>query len=220
MLGSIGFVATVCFAAVAVAVAGPTPIPLRTSSGYRDYCDGMKKAKRPSCPPGRVPARLWRPIAFPVVGAAGECPVSKAHRISRRFAPVLGPKPVYVGTYGYQGDSAVVEMPFPAPNGSPAYGTGWTLTKILLTMRNEVRQPLLVRGRRLDDVGSLGFSGSAGRRPFAAMQFPTTKAGIREGKFKQFGLEAWVTAPGCYGIQIDGKTFRHVVVFRAVFSNR
>ena len=214
---AIALVACVC--APVVAAAAATPIPLQQPTGYRDYCDGMGKVAKRSCPRGCVPQRLWRQLSFPPVGPHGECPVSKPHRISKRFAPVLGSKPMYVGTYGSAGDYSAVEMPSPAPYGSPAYGTGWSITKILLTMRKELHQPLLIRGKRLDDAGWLGFSGPAGHRPFAAMQFPSTRKGIDEGKFKAFGMGVWATAPGCYGVQIDGKNFRRDVVFRVVFSS-
>jgi hypothetical protein len=194
------------------------PVPLKPSIGYRDYCQGFSKSVPRACPPGHVPARLWRVLSFPQVAPDGECPVSVPHRISKRFAPVLGSAPVYVGTYAYGGDNAVVEMPWPAPSKSPAYGSGWTTAKIVLVMRKELRQPLLVRGQRLDEIGSLGFSGPAARSPFAAIQFPPRRRGIDEGRFKAFGLRIWATAPGCYGVQIDGKTFLRDVVFRVVLS--
>jgi hypothetical protein len=207
-----------CLVGSSYASASDPPVPLKPSTGYRDYCEGFGRSARRACPRGQVPARLWRVLSFPPVVPGGECPVSAPHRISKRFAPVLGSAPVYVGTYAYAGDNTVVEMPWPAPSTSPAYGSGWTIAKIVLVMRKELRQPLLVRGQRLDDTGSLGFSGPAARRPFTAIQFPTRKKGIDEGRFKAFGLGVWATAPGCYGVQIDGKTFRRDVVFRVVLS--
>lgn len=220
MIRVIALAASLSFAAVAAGSTGPTPIPLQPSSGYRNYCDGMsRKMAKANCPRGHVPPKLWRALSFPPPGPSGGCPVSTPHRISRRFAPVLGSKPVFVGTYGSSGDYASVEMPATPPDGSPAHDTGWSVAKILLTMRKELHQPLLVRGKRLDADGWLGFSAHAGKHPFAAMQFPARKAGIREGVFKQYGLSAWATAPGCYGLQIDGKAFRRDIVFRVVFSS-
>jgi hypothetical protein len=208
-----------CLLASAYASAADAPIPLKPSTGYRDYCAGFGRSATKACPRGHVPVRLWRALAFPPLGSGGGCPVTAPHRITKRLAPVLGSKPVYVGTYGYSGDSAAVEMPSPAPYRSRAYGTGWTIAKIVLVMRKDFRRPLLVRGQRLDGAGSLGFSGPAGRRPVVAMQFPPGKRGIDEGQFKGFGLGVWATAPGCYGAQIDGKTFRRDIVFRIVFSS-
>ena len=211
-------VLSVCMLGSAYASAVDAPIPMRQSTGYRDYCDGFGRSAKKACPRGHAPARLWRSLSFPPLGPGGECPVSAPHRISQRFAPVLGSKPVYVGTYAYGGDNAVVGMPWPAPDASKAYGSGWTITKIVLLVGKDFRQPLLVRGQRLDETGSLGFSGHAGRRPFEAMQFPSGMKGMDERRFKGFGLGVWATAPGCYGIQIDGRTFRRAVVFRVVFS--
>jgi len=208
-----------CVLALGSASAANAPIPLEPSTGFRDYCAGLGKSGRKACPRGHVPVRLWRALSFPPFGPGGACPVSAAHRISKRFAPVLGLKPTYVGTYGSGGDYTVVEMPWPAPDQSLAYGSGWTIAKILVVMRKDFRQPLLVRGRRLDDAGMLGFSGPAGRRPVAAMQFPPGRRGIEQGRFKLFGLGLWATAAGCYGVQIDGKTFRRTVVFRVMFSS-
>jgi hypothetical protein len=79
-------------------------------------------------------------------------------------------------------------------------------------MRKRFRQPLLVRGRRLDEPGVVGFSGPRGRRPFVAMQFAPRARAIDLGRFKALGLTVWANEPGCYGLQLDGKTFSRVVV--------
>ena len=218
MTKAIPIAACLCFVLAAVAAADPAPIPLQPSTGYRDYCDGFGKIAKKACPRGHVPARLWRALAFPPLGPGGECPVSMPHRISKLMAPALGSKPVYMRSYGYQGDYSAVDMLSPAPYGSHAYGTGWTVAKIGVTTRTGFHEPLLIRGQRLDGTASLGFSGHAGRRPFDAMQFPGVRLRHRIGKFDESGLGVWATAPGCYGVQIDGKTFRRDVVFRVVYS--
>lgn len=198
--------------------AEPTPIPIRASTGYRDYCDGMKTArKRRLCPQGHVSERFWRPLAFPTVDRDAPCPVSTPHRVSSQLPPLLGSGPVYVGTYSTE--RTTIEMPYPAPQGSVASDTGWTVSKFPLVMPKSLREPLLIRGRTIDRTEALGFSGSAGRRPFEAMQFPARPRviDVGVGTLKSLGLTIWAAAPGCYAVQIDGRAFSRVIVFRIEF---
>lgn len=109
-------------------------------------------------------------------------------------------------------------MRYPIPEGALGSGTGWTLAKAPLMMKKVFRQPLLVRGRRIDGPGGLGFSGYAGRQPFAAMQFPPVGYTIPLGDYKAHSLSVWAATPGCYALQIDGKTFSESVIFRVFFS--
>ena len=200
----------------AAASADETPIPLKTPTGYRDYCDGQKRSGL--CPRGGVPRRLWRPLALPTVALGELCPVSRPHSVTPRAAPVLGSGPVYFAPGAYNpGDRSTMTAAYPAPHRSLAAGTGWTIAKAPLLMRRTVRQPLVIRGRRLDGPESLGFSGHTGRRPFAAIQFPTVGYTIPLGSHKAHSLNVWATAAGCYAVQIDGMTFSSVVVFRIEF---
>lgn len=209
-------IAGLCLLASAGAVsADQAPVPLRPSSGYRDYCDGAKKGP---CPRGSVPRNLWRPLVLPTVRAGEACPVSMPHTITRRIPPVLGSGPVYLvaGAYNPSMRSTML-MPHPAPSSSPAAGTGWTLAKAPIVMRGTLRQPLLLRGHQLDGSGKLGFSGYVGRYPYAAMQFPPVGYKIEVGRYKAHSLNIWAATAGCYGLQIDGKSFSRVVVFEVAF---
>lgn len=81
---------------------------------------------------------------------------------------------------------------------------------------------MLIRGRRLDGAGPLGFD------------VPRYRRGVYQGSFsgelriKPSDTVAWkgqprgsrgipsrvlIEAPGCYGVQIDGATFSRTVVF-------
>jgi hypothetical protein len=109
-------------------------------------------------------------------------------------------------------------VPYPAYETSVAAGTGWDVTKVPLLMKKQFRGAFVVRGRRLDGSGALGFSGGAGHRPFEAMQFPASRGILSAGEFRGWGLTVWMTSPGCYAMQIDGPTFSRVVVFRVEFT--
>ena len=209
--------ATIILSAVTAtsALAAATPIPLHAPTGYRDYCDGL--AKRSFCPAGRAPQRLWRKLTLPVLSAESPCPVSTTLRIPAVVPPVLGAGPVLfaAGAYSSTGPTTA-EIAFP-PAAGPAVGTGWGVAKTPLLMASSFSEPLVVRGRRLDGVQEpLGFSGGHGR-PYIAMQFAPASPTIRLGSWKAYGLLMWATSPGCYAIQIDGRTFSRTVVFRVAF---
>ncbi len=210
--------ATIIVSAVtaASALAATTPIPLLAPGGYRDYCGGM--GRRSLCPTGRAPQLLWRKLTLPVLADGSPCPVSAARRIPPVSPPVLGPGPVLfaAGAYTRSAGPTTAEMAFP-PTAGPAVGTGWGVAKTPLLMRRSFSEPLVVRGRRLDGASDpLGFSGGNGR-PYIAMQFAPGSPTIRLGSWKAYGLLVWATSPGCYGIQVDGRTFSHTIVFRVDF---
>lgn len=205
-----------CSVAAAFAEA---PVPTRAPTGYRDYCDGASSARTAPCPRGGAPAQLWRPLALSALDPGASCPVSAPHVITSRAAPVLGGGPVYVTPGAYNSaDRSTMRVPFPAPSTSPAAGTGWTLAKTPILMPRNLQQPIVLRGQRIDGVGMLGFSGYAGRRPFSAMQFPPTGYSINLGSYKAHSMYIWANTPGCYAIQIDGRTFSRVVIFRVEFD--
>jgi len=111
------------------------------------------------------------------------------------------------------GDRTTIEMPFP-PRSGIAMGTGWTVSKLLFVTSKTIRQPLIIRGTRIDGPGEAGFTGHAGRRPFQAIQFAPQSRAIDLGRLKAFGVIVWATASGCYEVQIDGETFSRIIVFR------
>jgi hypothetical protein len=202
-----------------VASADQAPIPLKSPSGYGNYCDGMKHTKSYPCAAGGASQALWRPSHPPVVAPGAPCPAPMPHTVSSRTVPVLGSGPVFFSAGAYNpADRATMKAPYPAPGTSVAAGTGWAVAKTALVMKKTFSQPLVVRGSRLDGAGLLGFTGPAGHRPFAAMQFAGTSPAIDLGAYKAHGLIVWATASGCYAVQLDGRTFSSVVVFRVELS--
>jgi hypothetical protein len=195
-----------------------TPIPLRPPTGYRDYCDGATKAQtRLLCPRGGVPPALWRPFVVPSLSSGESCPVSQTRTLTSRIAPVIGTGPVFFVAGAYDATDRTTMVAVSSPNG-PAAGTGWNIAKAPLVVKATFRQPLAVRGGRIDGPGELGFSGFAGRRPFAAMQWAGTSPAIPLGNYKAHSLLVWVTKDGCYALQIDGSTFSRVIVFRVALD--
>lgn len=216
---TVGAAAALTAGATAAGLPEESPIPLKASTSYRDWCDGFKPGKGYPCPRGAVPQRLWRPLALPTLAPGQSCPVSTPHTVTRNIAPVLGSGPVYFAAGAPNpADRSTTTMPFPVNEVHIAWGTGWSAAKTPIVMKKAFRQPLLLRGARIDAPGELGFTGNVGRRPIAAMQFPATGYKIPLGSYKAHSLNIWATAPGCYALQIDGTSFTTVVTFRVAFT--
>jgi hypothetical protein len=203
-------------AAATAASAEQAPIPLKAPTGYRDFCDGLARSPTTRdglrlCPRGGVPQALWRPLALPAVDAGSACPATPSRKIAR-FLMGLGAGPVYPSR------TFPVRTRYPAPENSLAAGSGWAVDKVPLLLKKTFHGPFVVRGRRVDGEGLLGFSGIAGRRPFEAMQFAPGRATLKAGGLLGWGIGVWMTSPGCYALQIDGPTFSRVVVFRVEFT--
>lgn len=89
---------------------------------------------------------------------------------------------------------------------------GWYGIKTLWFAWPGYHGPLLIRGREISGSGAIAF----GENPsLVDPQIPPgpTKNGVR---FRQWPGGTWVREAGCYAWQVDGLTFSHVVVFRAV----
>jgi hypothetical protein len=194
--------------AAGVASAAGAPISLAAPTGYRDFCDGLTRSPTTRdglrlCPRGGVPHALWRPLALPSVAAGSACPETPTRRITT--GPVYPSRTFPIRTH------------YLAPDTSIAAGSGWAVDKAPLLLKNTFRGPFMIRGRRVDGEGVLGFSGIAGRRPFEAMQFAPGRATMRAGGLLGWGIGLWMTSPGCYALQIDGAAFSRVIVFRVDF---
>jgi hypothetical protein len=199
------------------AISAGGPVPVRPPTGYRDYCDGGLRTASFRCPKGGVPASFWRPLRVPSIPVGGSCPVSQPARVFRSLAPVIGLAPVYLLVGGVPGDTmTVADHAVPTSN---AAGTGWETGALKVPFAKGFHGALLIRGRRLDAPGLVGFSGNAGRRPYAALQvFPGGVIGSSStGDVSFAGGFLWVTSPGCYLIQFDGAGFSSDVVFSVRF---
>jgi len=198
-------------AAATSASAGQAPVPLTAPTGYRDYCDGIGRNR--VCPRGGVPSAFWRPLHLPAVAPGQACPVTRT-RAMKGLGTVYGTGPVSITHVNPW------RVPFPPQENSVAAGTGWSADKTPFVLGKRFHGSFAVRGRRLDGPGELGFSGPGGRRPFEAFQFAEGRAGAEAAGYRAWPAVVWMTAPGCYGFQIDGASFSRAIVFRVEADSR
>ena len=90
---------------------------------------------------------------------------------------------------------------------------GWMAFKTIWYAVPSYQGPFLVRGEPLGGSGRIALLDGATVAPLVVPPGPTinTYSGYRtvvDGTY--------VTAPGCYGLQVDGTTFSEVVVLQAV----
>lgn len=94
------------------------------------------------------------------------------------------------------------------------YRGGWLALKTHFFSRPGYRGPFVVRARSLGAARPIRLGaepGEAGPLVVRADQGANQAAGWRE-----FPYFTFVRAPGCYGWQIDGKTFSETIVLRVL----
>lgn len=176
-------------------------------------------------PVGSADAGVWkklhRPLHIPHIPSGTACPTTaKAGPLPSAFSgtAAFGRGPVYPGFFaGPSGPEAVVYFAYPPPATSELAGSRWSGQKVPWMRSPGYHGPVLIRGRQLDGSHHLRFG--------LAMVPPTELRITRWGSSK--GAAGWgflagttrLRAPGCYGYQIDGRTFSRVIVFRAVLLN-
>ena len=155
---------------------------------------------------------LRRPLHVPVVTPGSPCPVSKIDRRVpwgriRIFGGAgIGPGPVYPGLGA---TSAVLDAVKDTQYGGP-----WQGQKVFWYVAQSYRGRVLIRGKRLDGPGWLGFNGT--RIPKDELRIEPYDTVTWSGQpAHSRGIPSGVRAltAGCYGAQIDGKSFSRVVVF-------
>ena len=155
---------------------------------------------------------LRRPFHLPVVIPGSPCPVS---RIDRRVpweririfgGSGIGPGPVYPGLGGTSGLLNAVK--------DTQYGGSWQGQKVFWYVAPSYRGRVLIRGRRLDGPGWLGFNGTRTPRDELRIEPYNTVTWSGQPAHSR-GIPSAVRAltPGCYGAQIDGRSFSRIVVF-------
>lgn len=177
--------------------------------------------------------QLKRPLHLPRIGSGGRCPVSVARRadtLARAFgaAPAVGPGPVYPILFsGRRGAKPIAVLALTpstrqrvasAPGPPEWVKPGWFVEKVLWISSHHYTGPLLIRGYRLDEPGSLLLQWDPFSPARLALKLRVTT----------FASNWWSTAtstyvhhvPGCYAYQIDGTSFSIVVVFKAVLLAR
>jgi hypothetical protein len=137
---------------------------------------------------GRVPASLRRPLHLPHPTGSG-CPVSATS------TPVSS-----------SGGSRLTAQRF--------VGSHWLAAHVTWRAAAGYHGPILIRGRRLDGGGAVGFG--EGHTPYDELQLMNSGRGEAT---TSGGGRAWlsltrVQRPGCYAYQVDGMNFSRVIVFR------
>lgn len=159
-----------------------------------------------STPPDYRAELTARPLRLPVVGRGQACPTSGGTPIAAGgFGGVAqGPGPVHpigADTHGV------------APLISATQSPGWLAFKSLWFSEPGYQGPFLVRIRRIDGGGPAGLLDDPQATSFYVPAGPTLNG--TDGYREQPGA-TWAKAPGCLAWQVDGLTFSHVIVVRAV----
>ncbi|MGH3472021.1 MAG: hypothetical protein ACRDPG_08245 [Nocardioidaceae bacterium] len=198
---------------------GRGPTGVTTTSHHPTGCTPS------ACTPTRMLAQLRRPLHLPVLAPGHACRVSAARAFasgggfSHGFAAV-GPGPVYMA------GSATLSADKPAPRHSSTPRILDVGQKVIWVVGARYDGPWLVRGAQINGKhqlrfiqynGSLGYSGG-----------PPAADSYRELLYVQGGFDSQPTVgihtyptvmqvpvPGCYALQIDGRGFSEILVFRA-----
>lgn len=157
-------------------------------------------------------AKLHRPLRLYRLAPGAACPVSQIdpridwERINIFGGSGIGRGPVYPGLGGSGGRM------YARPD--VQYGGVWADGKVFWYVRPSYQGPILIRGRRLDGPQWLRFNGR--RLPPRELLIKPRETVAWEGQppgSRGVPSSLRVRAPGCYGVQIDGRTFSCVVVF-------
>ncbi len=184
---------TTTSAASAHAVTGTAPAPVPT--GTPTAPDGLRQstgyATYELCASGcagAVPAALRRPLHLPQLRAGAPCPVSQP---TGPVAPL-------------DGERLAIES---------FIGSSWSGGRVTWTAAPGYGGPVLIRGRRLDGAGAVGFG--EGHVPYDELQLLASGQGSPGGRGRAWITLARVRGPGCYAYQVDGTSFSEMIVFRA-----
>jgi len=158
-----------------------------------------------------IRALLARSLVLPSVGAGQACPVTPAqtHSPVAQPADALGPGrgPLYPISF-YLGQEATLRLSgqTPGPDGLYAKKVVWASTT------GEYEGPVVVRVGRIDGAGRghvrLSYDPGASRGTAVVFVVGDTPA--------DWPSFTYVSGPGCYAYQLDGRTFTQVIVFRVV----
>ena len=156
---------------------------------------------------------LHRPLHIPHIAPGTPCPTSKLdpHGDLSRFKGLNGPAwgrgPAYPGLPARDG-KPTLEFVYPPSARSAFAGSRWSGQKVMWILNPAYHGRILIRGRQLDGPNELRFDD--GLVP------PREKRVVSGGLVVGWASDTRIRAEGCYGYQIDGKSFSRVIVFHAV----
>jgi len=157
---------------------------------------------------------LSRPLHLPSLGPNGSCPTSTATSLNTPVTgrgPYLGDGPVRLDV-GNGGNLARGQVILGGPLSS-----GWYGIETIWVSLPSYQGPFIVRGARIGSAGRIDVwrTNQPNSGPFVA---PAGRAGYGnyEDGYRALPDGVHVGAPGCYGIQVDGRGFSEVIVVEAL----
>jgi hypothetical protein len=170
---------------------------------------GAALAARPRQPTWRS---LHRPLHIPRIAPGTSCPTSKPDprgdlsRFGGLVGTAWGRGPAYPALQNRDG-KPVLEFEYPPSPNSGLAGSEWSGQKVMWALNPAYHGRILIRGRQLDGPNELRFD--RGLVP------PREKRVVSGGLAVGWASLTRLRAEGCYGYQIDGKSFSRVIVFEA-----
>ncbi len=92
--------------------------------------------------------------------------------------------------------------------------SAWELARVSWVADASYQGPLLIRGRRLDAQGAVGFG--PGRVPYDELQLNVPVLATPRGTGREWPTFTRTRGPGCYFYQVDGTGFSETILFRAI----
>lgn len=158
---------------------------------------------------------LARPMHLPSLGPNSSCPTSSGRFLNNPVTgngPFLGGGPVRL-EIGNEGDLARGQVILGRTSSSPHW---YGIEVIWLSLPN-YQGPFVVRGARIGGAGRIDVWGNV--RPTAGpFVVPAGRAsyGNSGDGYRALPNGVLVGAPGCYGLQVDGRGFSEVIVVDAM----
>ena len=200
-----------CGAKSVHAVVAGKHVCLRSGHGCTGRFDKQYHRFGFHCHFGILEAFVWaplrRPLRLPVVGPGELCPASTARHVHASWGAAVGDGPVYAVAGIAPGPAQVRLGSLPPRPGGYYVKTIWIGDPTVYT------GPFLVRGRRLDAPGVVAFSDKETDAPGTEAQMSLPRD--RESREARGPRYTRVPGAGCYGLQVDGRTFSFVVTFEA-----
>jgi hypothetical protein len=160
---------------------------------------------------GSVP--LWlihRPLHFATVRTGGTCPVSRGKVMSGRYinGVAFGPGPVRLLVAMEIGNllAGYVDL---LPSDTP----GWFAFKTTWVVAPSYQGPIIVRAKKIDGPGRAALLAGASAGPLVVPPGPTVNDHLGS---RTAPVGTYVSGPGCFAFQVDGKGFDEHIVINAV----
>jgi hypothetical protein len=157
-------------------------------------------------PAAGLAAALQRPLSLTSLAPGASCPTTAPRQIVDWSGPAIGSGSVY--SIGYDASGNI------RWSGSLADG-GWFYVKILWLVRPGTG-PILIRGRQLDGVNTLGFGSDPVPAPELVLE-ASDAVGVSGASPGWLSYVAYtrVRASGCYAYQVDSGTGSEEITFEA-----